>query len=230
VDGNRGVSFELERNFSGALAGALGRSWRDEIPIAFDVGSTSHLWLALRRDATVGTTTLSQTQLYGCHDGVGTCLGDTTINGWSKTTFEPPVNPVTGHQYQPQVAAREGTPYVAVTYYSNLSTNDADPLISFFGAFSVDDGASFSPPFDLLFPQPPQAPCPDAVSSTGKCAGGPRGSYFGDYTATSILPYTLRTIGAVRFPLIVSAHADSRAGCVAVDQLTFDQHVQTEIW
>ena len=199
--------------------------WRDIVPIDFDLGFVGqHLYLAFRQLAARGK---SIVMLYDCvdTDPVVSCFVDTQGNNlnWRVSTFNAPPVFDDGGQYQPNVTATQDSDGVAIDWYQRKSSSDA--AMTTLGAFSSDGANSWSSVYELR--NAASVPCPSAG------AGADGLHYYGDYVGSVILPFT-HTVADISLvpsgPWIVTAHADSSAGCLNAGEITYDQHVQSVVW
>ena len=224
------TSFALILRFRDAARTAPGgplnnpRDWRDRIPMSFAVGGASgrHLFVA---DKNTNISGVSNVELFDCEDTPPffgeppACRIDSNSNpvNWRGQTLGGVTN-----RYQPNVTASPGSDEVAVTWYQQFS-NTSSSFLFFAGLRSHNNAGNWAAP--LLNARPAQVPCPDP-SSDGEGA-----HYWGDYTASFILPFPYTNSSGDR--RIVSARADSGGGCfdvVSDPDITFDQHVQATAW
>lgn len=196
--------------------GALGRFWRDELPMSFDIGEGGHrLLLAWRNQS---STTASKVILVHCvDDPIASCYSDATTNAntpnWQMRMF----TGLSGeYMYQPNVTASRiaGKPLVSVVWYGIRPQNQNDIAIEPTGTYSMDL-ATWSPEYNIFPSGSPFQACPTPTN------------YFGDYIGSAILPLEY---GIDRLPWIVTAYANSSYGCQDLNEVTYDQHVQAVVW
>lgn len=212
-----GYSFRLANvPFVPNVPGALGRVWRDEAPVSFDIGEGGRrLFLEWRNES---MSSPSKVILAHCFDDpIASCNSNTATNANSPTWQLRTFNGLAGERmYQPNVAASRiaGKPYVAVTWYGMDGQDPNNIAIQPTGTYSTDL-VTWSPEYDLF---PSGAAFPACPTPSG---------YFGDYTGSTILPLEY---GVDRLPWIVSAYANSSYGCQNLNEVTYDQHVQAVVW
>ena len=205
------------------------RRWDDSLPMSFDVGGPSghHLYVAFRtreKNCTADTRSCSAVFVEDCgsHNPVGRRRGRRAALHKLPVDHCQPVESAWKATSANVSAARAGDG-VAESHPGTSRLSYADTRIFFRGARSGDGAGSWVEPLSLRS-RPVYDPCPSAaVRET--TSDGRDFHYFGDYQASFVFP-----AGAGATPSVVSAYADSRGGCVAQGDLTYDQHVQVLAW
>lgn len=200
-----------------AEAGALGRAWRDAHPISFANGNSGqHIWLAYRQKST--TTGQSAIFLVDCDAGdEGNCVveHDTGNNsaGWRIRRFD---SAYTGAQLQPVVSAGPDSDTATLTWIQQVRPDSPDVVL--LGVSTRDGGTTFSTPAVLAGPW---TPCPTAGLVDANT------HYLAARGAGLVLPWDPKQQPS---PTFVNGWADSRYGCAAKGDLTFDLHVEAVQW
>jgi hypothetical protein len=198
------------------VPGALGRRWRDAIPIALELGDYGHhVYVAYRE--IVPNYGRSAIVVYECDDEpVGRCLSIEDAAGYDDGWTRHEIDDCSAHggQYQPTLAAAVYGHEVAVSFYQRVANDSSDLRLSLVGARSHDDGGDWDKPVDLRAGVR-WTPCPSA-----------RGPLFaphqiGDHFAT--------WIGEDASSIAVTAFVDSTT-CEDHGDATYDQHVATVTW
>lgn len=218
------AAFTGSAQINGTVEGALNRTWRDRIPVSFDIGEDgTHLYLTFRRQVVSNGVLKSIIRVADCVDvPAGTC---TVVNGmlsaaWRVRDFAPDASG--GDQYQPGITASKlpGDQTVALTYYQQIFSNPSQIQIEIIGRYSRNGGTDWTIAQDI-HPGLSWVPCPTASATPG------HPGYFGDYVGSTILP---RPYTILDLPWIVTGYASSVFGCQDLNELTFDQHVHSVVW
>jgi hypothetical protein len=224
--------------------GALGRNWRDDIPMSFAVGNASttpgsplnHLHIAFR----AGTSPTSRIVGADCVDGpagsgfaCGVDDSGAPNIAW-RAMPTPNIAPgFAGDQIQPGIVANPENDMVALTWYQQASKGDQ---IYRAGRVSLDGGGVWGTSRDIAGATANSwEPCPSADFN-----GGPAFTsylYYGDYAGSVILPFPFGGLvdpnnptHVLRSQAIVSGYSSSQYGCIDDGLVTFDQHVEVVVW
>lgn len=201
----------------------------DAIPMSFDVArrpSGNHLYLTFREHIDPGSDSSSQVVLFDCV--MTTALGCRPDFGWRERRPEPQRT----LQYQPSVTADSVTGNAALAWYQARYEEGEDTSVGLFtvhGVYLTAEGETMSG-VNFLRPRGVDwAPCP-------------RGTYYGDYIGSAIVPGLVASGGK---PWIVTAYTESgrTTNAATIPQtndctlktkpgsgIIFDHHVEAVVW
>jgi hypothetical protein len=205
--------------------GALGRTWRDDVPIGLSLGYGPHVYVTYRQPSS--RTGSSEVFLLDCDARpVPNCsIGADGQNslGWTLAALDDRVasTPFTGGKYRPRVSADPFGSALAISWMQEVSPGSAEVTLA--GTVSTDpNGVGFGPAMDLRAGNGgPWTPCPTAglVDASDHS--------YGSHDALVLFPFVG---GQDEDPVVVGAHVDSSDGCLELGELTFDQHVEVTRW
>lgn len=221
-------------------------AFRDSFPFTFAVSHEPngkvHLWVAFRMiNSTLGG---SEVHVQDCIDDTAdSCAADASTNpNWRDHSFRDtsPFIGDFGSQFQPSITVRPDGTAAAIIYYNVVSKVSGANAYDMIGAFSVDDGASWFPSYNLRPNHTPSLPCDPATGACNVPCVEPfvgEGYYYGDYVSSVILPGSVVNPDGLSVPWIVSSFSESGTTCVPLgkfkvgDPLAFtDQHVEASVW
>jgi hypothetical protein len=204
--------------------GALGRTWRDAVPVSFAVGKGPHLYLAWRQRTS--STGKSEVFLLDCDATAGvSCIVEQSgqnSSGWRIRAVGDIglASPYAGSKYQPVVGADRDSDAVSIAWLEETSPGSAQ--VSLVGMVSRDGGDIFDSIHDLRTNNGgPWTPCPTAAAVDASTS-----HYYASRASSIVLPYDPHFDPA---PTTVTAHADSR-DCQSLGELTYDLHVGVLAW
>jgi hypothetical protein len=204
--------------------GALGRTWRDDVPLGLTIGYGPHVYVTFREPSS--RTGWSEILLLDCD---ASWLPDCDVQAdgsnsfsWTLAALDDRVasNPFTGGKYRPRVSADPFGSAIALSWMQEVQPGSAEVTLA--GTVSTTmGGVTFGPAMDLRADSGgPWTPCP-----TAGLADATDHSY-GSHDALVTLPFVG---GQDEEPIVIGAHVDS-SSCLDLGQLTFDQHVAVTTW
>lgn len=205
--------------------GALGRTWRDDAPVAFAVGHGPRLYLAYRqRSSRTGSSEVFVAQCDA--STMQSCAVEsdgTNATSWSVSAVADLVPSAVppGGQLRPLVAADALGSAVAFGWMQEVTPGSSQ--VTLFGTLSTSDaGLQLGAATDLRAGAGggPWTPCPTAATVDAVTHS------YGAHDALVVVPPGPTANG----PAVVGAHVDSSGGCEDLGPLTFDQHVAVSPW